>query len=106
MTSQLPTVTIAFVDGAVNPIQKPKKAEKSEKIDKPENNTDKIHRVCMIMDKDDCVVFSEAMELHFIDMKAFAEAINDEDDESIKIRETSDDMFNECAVAALQKIYL
>jgi len=85
-TSQLPTVSIAFVDGAVNPIEKPKKVDETKK------DKNKIHRVCMIMDKDDAVVFSEALELHFIDMKAFAKAVNDEE-EGIKIKETSDDMF-------------
>ena len=49
-TDQPPTVTIAFVDGAIDPMAK------------PENATDKIHRVCMIMDKDDGTVFTEAME--------------------------------------------
>ena len=78
-TSQSPTATIAFVDGAVDPIIK------------PENATDKIHRVCMIMDKDDGVVFTEAMELHFINMKAFAKAINEAN--SINIKEATDDMF-------------
>ena len=78
-TSQSPTVTIAFVDGAVDPIIK------------PENATDKIHRVCMIMDKDDGAVFTEAMELHFINMKAFAKAINEAN--SINIKEATDDMF-------------
>jgi len=78
-TSQPPTVTIAFVDGAVDPLVK------------PENATDKIHRVCMIMDKDDSAVFTEAMELHFINMKAFAKAINEAN--SINIKEATDDMF-------------
>jgi len=78
-TSQPPTITIAFVDGAVDPIKKPK------------NVTDKIHRVCMIMDKDDGIVFTEAMELHFIDMKTFAKAINEAN--SINIKEATNDMF-------------
>jgi len=78
-TSQLPTITIAFVDGAVDPIQKPK------------NATDKIHRVCMITDKDDGAIFTEALELHFINMKAFAKAVNEAN--SIKIKEAANDMF-------------
>jgi len=78
-TSQPPTVAIAFVDGAVDPIEK------------PENAMDKIHRVCMIMDKDDGTVFTEAMELHFINMKAFATAVNEAN--SININEAADDMF-------------
>ena len=78
-TSQPPTVAIAFVDGAVDPIEK------------PENTADKIHRACMIMDKDDGTVFAEAMELHFINMKAFAKAVNEAN--SININEAADDMF-------------
>ena len=78
-TSQSPTVTIAFVDGAVDPIEK------------PENAIDKIHRICMIMDKDDGTVFTEAMELHFINMKAFAKAVNEAN--SINIKEVTSDMF-------------
>ena len=78
-TSQPPTVTIAFVDGAVDPIKK------------SENAMDKIHKVYMIMDKDDGSIFSEAMELHFINMKAFAKAVNEAN--SINIKEATDDMF-------------
>ena len=78
-TSQLPTIAIAFVDGAADPIQKPK------------NATDKIHRVCMIMDKEDGSIFSEALELHFINMKAFAIAVNKAN--SINIKEATDNMF-------------
>lgn len=45
----------------------------------------------MIMDKDDGTIFTEALELHFINMKAFAKAINEAN--SIKINEVADDMF-------------
>ena len=72
-------LSIAFADGAVEPSQKPKNAK------------DKIHRVCMIMDKDDGTVFTEALELHYINMKAFAKAVNEAD--SINIQETHEDMF-------------
>jgi predicted transposase/invertase (TIGR01784 family) len=78
-TQQPPTITIAFANGAVEPIEKSK------------NANDKIHRVCMIMDKDDGTVFSEALELHYINMKAFAKAINEAD--SINIAEANEDMF-------------
>ena len=61
-TSQPPTVMIAFANGVVEPTEK------------PENAKNKIHRVCMIMDKEDGTVFTEAMELRIIDMKAFAKA--------------------------------
>jgi len=72
-TEQPPTITIAFADGAVEPLQK------------PENAKDKIHRVCMIMDKEDGAIFTEALELHYINMKAFAKAVNEAD--SINIQE-------------------
>ena len=78
-TEQPPTITIAFADGAVEPLQKPK------------TSNDKIHRVCMIMDKEDGTIFSEALELHYINMKAFAKAVNEAD--SIIIAETNEDMF-------------
>jgi predicted transposase/invertase (TIGR01784 family) len=78
-TSQPPTIAIAFVDGAVEPIEKPKDA------------TDKIHNVYMIMNKEDNTVLTDAMELHFINMKAFANAVNEAD--SINIQEATDDMF-------------
>ncbi|MCL1884833.1 MAG: Rpn family recombination-promoting nuclease/putative transposase [Defluviitaleaceae bacterium] len=78
-TSQPPTVMIAFANGVVEPTEK------------PENTKNKIHRVCMIMDKEDGTVFTEAMELHIIDMKAFAKAINEAD--SINIKEAKEDMF-------------
>jgi predicted transposase/invertase (TIGR01784 family) len=78
-TEQSPTITIAFADGAVEPLQK------------TENAKDKIHRVCMIMDKEDGTIFTEALELHYINMKAFAKAVNEAD--SINIQETNEDMF-------------
>ena len=65
---QLPTITIAFVDGAVKPLVNVKKKK---------GETDKIHRLCMIMDRDDCSVFTDVMELHYIDMRAFAKAVNE-----------------------------
>ena len=70
---------IAFANGVVEPTEK------------PENTKSKIHRVCMIMDKEDGTVFTEAMELHIIDMKAFAKAINEAD--SINIKEAKEYMF-------------
>ena len=78
-TEQPPTITIAFSDGAIEPLQKTKNAR------------DKIHRVCMIMDKDDGTLFTEALELHYINMKAFAKAVNEAN--SINIAETNEDMF-------------
>ena len=78
-TQQPPTITIAFANGAVEPIKT------------AQNTKNKIHRVCMIMDKDDGTIFTEALELHYIDMKAFAKAVNEAN--SINIKETHEDMF-------------
>ena len=68
---QPPTISIAFTNGQIEPI------EKSDK--------DKIHRLCMIMDCEDFTIFTDAMELHYIDMKAFANAVNEKG--SININE-------------------
>jgi len=67
-TSQLPTITIAFTNGTIEPLVNKKTISE---------DTSKIHRLCMIMDCEDYTVFTDAMELHYIDMKAFAKAVND-----------------------------
>ena len=77
---QLPTIAIAFTNGAVKPL------EEKEDVKK-----DKIHRLCKIMDCEDNTVFTNAMELHYIDMKAFAEAVNEAN--SINIGDTEEVMF-------------
>ncbi|MCL2049523.1 MAG: Rpn family recombination-promoting nuclease/putative transposase [Defluviitaleaceae bacterium] len=64
-TGQPPTVSIAFTNGQVEPLRKSAAA------------TNKIHSLCMIMDCEDFSVLSDAMELHYIDMKAFAKAVNE-----------------------------
>jgi len=79
-SEQPPTVAIAFVDGAVKPHEETENA-----------NKDKIHRLCMIMDKEDYTVFTDAMELHYINMKAFAKAVNEAD--SINIDDTGEVKF-------------
>jgi predicted transposase/invertase (TIGR01784 family) len=77
-TSQPPTVAIAFSNGAIEPVEKPK------------NDNSKIHTICMITDKDDGTIITNALEIHFIDMKAFAKAVNEAN--SIDIKETHEDM--------------
>jgi hypothetical protein len=77
-SDQPPTVVIAFVDGQVHPIEKKPRA-------------DKIHRYCMIMDCEDCAIFTDAMELHYIDMRSFAKAVNEAG--SIEISDTVTEMF-------------
>ena len=79
-SEQPPTVAIAFVDGAVKPHEETENA-----------NKDKIHRLCMIMDKEDYTVFTDAMELHYINMKAFAKAVNEAN--SINITDTEEVKF-------------
>jgi len=37
----------------------------------------KIHKCCKIMDIDDSTIFTDALELHYIDMKAFIKTINE-----------------------------
>jgi predicted transposase/invertase (TIGR01784 family) len=77
-SDQPPTVVIAFADGQVHPLEKKAGAEK-------------IHRCCMIMDCEDYAVFTDAMELHYIDMSAFAKAVNEAG--SIDISDTVTEMF-------------
>jgi len=81
-TAQPPTITIAFTNGTIESIKNDKNTS---------TDNDKIHRLCMIMDCDDFTVFTNAMELHYIDMKAFAKAVNKAD--SIIISDTEEMMF-------------
>ena len=77
-----PTVIIAFTNGNVHAIEEIKKSDVSK---------NKIHRLCMIMDREDFTVFTDVMELHYIDMKAFAKAVNKAG--SIIIDDTEEVMF-------------
>jgi len=79
-TAQPPTITIAFTNGAIESIKQPKDVC---------TDTNKIHKLCMIMDCEDLTIFTDAMELHYIDMKAFAKAVNEAD----SINNTEEDMF-------------
>ena len=78
-TSQPPTIAIAFTNGHI---------ESSTNVN---TSQEKIHKLCMIMDCEDFTVFTNAMELHYIDMKAFAKAVNEAD--SISINDTEETMF-------------
>jgi predicted transposase/invertase (TIGR01784 family) len=91
-SEQPPTIAIAFVDGAV------KSHEESENA---KANKDKIHRLCMIMDKEDYTVFTDVMELHYINMKAFAKAVNEAD--SININDTEEVKFAKWLSVITQK---
>jgi len=91
-TSQLPTITIAFTNGSVEPLVNKKTISE---------DTSKIHRLCMIMDCEDYTVFTDAMELHYIDMKAFAKAVNEAG--SICINHTEEVMFTKWLSVITQK---
>ena len=81
-TGQPPAIAITFANGQV----------KSMAVTgKPAGNSEKIHRLCMIMDCEDFTVFTDAMELHYIDMNAFAKAVNKTG--SIHINDTEEVMF-------------
>ena len=91
-TSQPPTITIAFTDGTIEAIGK---------VENSESKKDKIHRLCMIMDCEDLTVFTDAMELHYIDMRAFAKAVNEKG--SINIDDTVETMFAKWLSVITQK---
>jgi len=91
-SEQSPTIAIAFVDGAVKPYEESENARA---------NKDKIHRLCMIMDKEDYTVFTDAMELHYINMKAFAKAVNEAN--SINITDTEEVKFAKWLSVITQK---
>ena len=60
-SEQSPTISIAFSDG---------------KIDDTTED-DKIHKLCMITDIDNHTIFTDAMELHYINMQTFTKAVNE-----------------------------
>jgi hypothetical protein len=61
----------------------------------------KIHRLCMITDVEDGTVFTDAMELHYIDMKAFAQAVNETG--SITVNDTEEALFSKWLSVIAQK---
>jgi len=80
--AQPPTITIAFTNGAIASIKNDKNLCIAD---------DKIHKLCMIMDCENFAIFTNAIELHYIDMKAFAKAVNEAN--SIIIGDTEEVMF-------------
>jgi len=91
-SEQSPTITIAFTNGTIEPLENKKVAATDDS---------KIHRLCMIMDCEDFTVFTDAMELHYIDMKAFAKAVNEAN--SINIGDTIEGMFAKWLSVITQK---
>jgi len=79
-TAQPPTITIAFTNGSLDSL-----------ANNADTNNDKIHKLCMIMDCEDYTVFTDAMELHYIDMKSFAKAVNETN--SINVKTDEEAMF-------------
>ncbi|MCL2204756.1 MAG: Rpn family recombination-promoting nuclease/putative transposase [Defluviitaleaceae bacterium] len=59
-TTQPPVICVTFANGSLD-----------------EGESKKIHKCCKIMDIDDHTIFSNALELHYIDMKAFVKAVNE-----------------------------
>ncbi|MCL2048237.1 MAG: Rpn family recombination-promoting nuclease/putative transposase [Defluviitaleaceae bacterium] len=72
-SKQPPVICVTFANGSLDSVE-----------------SGKIHKCCKIMDIDDSTVFSDALELHYIDMKAFVRAINETD--GISKGETLDSM--------------
>jgi predicted transposase/invertase (TIGR01784 family) len=56
---QPPVICVAFANGSLD-----------------NSGNQKIHKCCKIMDIDDSTIFSDALELHYIDMKEFVKTIN------------------------------
>jgi len=59
-STQPPVICVTFANGSLD-----------------EGESKKIHKCCKIMDIDDNMIFSDALELHYIDMKAFVKAVNE-----------------------------
>jgi len=59
-STQPPVICVAFANGSLDG-----------------SESQKIHKCCKIMDIDDCTIFSDAMELHYIDMNAYVKVINE-----------------------------
>ena len=59
-STQPPVICVTFANGSLD-----------------ESESQKIHKCCKIMDIDDHTIFTDAMELHYIDMQAFVKTINE-----------------------------
>jgi len=57
---QLPVICVTFANGSMD-----------------NGDSKKIHKCCKILDIDDNTIFTDALELHYIDMKAFVKTINE-----------------------------
>jgi predicted transposase/invertase (TIGR01784 family) len=89
-SGQMPTIAIAFANGQVKPLENAENA-----------SGDKIHRLCKIMDCEDFIVFTDAMELHYIDMSAFAKAVNEAG--SLNVGDAEEAMFAKWLSVITQK---
>ena len=58
-SEQPPVICVTFANGSFD-----------------DGESQKIHKCCKIMDIDDHTIFSDALELHYIDMNAFVKTIN------------------------------
>ena len=59
-STQPPVICVTFANGSLD-----------------EGESQKIHKCCKILDIDDHTIFTNALELHYIDMKAFVKTINE-----------------------------
>ena len=59
-STQPPVICVTFASGSLD-----------------DGKNQKIHKCCKIMDIDNHTIFTNALELHYIDMKAFVETINE-----------------------------
>jgi predicted transposase/invertase (TIGR01784 family) len=58
--TQPPVICVSFVNGSMD-----------------DSESQKIHKCCKILDIDDHTIFSDSLELHYIDMKAYVKTINE-----------------------------
>jgi len=61
-TTQPPVICVTFANGSLD-----------------EGESQKIHKCCKIMDIDNHTIFTNALELHYIDMETFVKAVNETD---------------------------
>ncbi|MDR1687158.1 MAG: Rpn family recombination-promoting nuclease/putative transposase, partial [Clostridiales bacterium] len=71
--TQPPVICVAFAGGSLDGVK-----------------SKKVHKCCMITDIDDHTVFTDALQLHYINMKAFVESVNQKG--GIRNSETPDTM--------------
>ena len=82
--TQPPVICVTFANGSMD-----------------EGESQKIHKCCKITDIDDHTIFTDALELHYIDMKLFVKMINEKG--SIGKGESLDSMFEKWLTVITEK---